>query len=152
VIGTSARELLDAASDIVWSTDPRRDDLGSLIVRLRAFAADVLESRGIAWSLDAPPDPESIRLDPERRRHVYLVLKEAIHNAARHSSARKVEVTIRASGSGLTATVCDDGSGFDEQALPGTGNGLANMRARAAEAGGNLEIRHDAGTEIVLRL
>lgn len=152
VIGTSARELLDAASDIVWSTDPRRDDLGSVIVRLRAFASDVLESRGIAWTLDAPPDPDRIKLDPERRRHVYLVLKEAIHNAARHSSARRVDISIRATGTGLVASVRDDGSGFVENALPGTGNGLANMRARAAQAGGNLEIHHDAGTEIVLRL
>lgn len=152
VIGTSARELVDVASDIVWSTDPRRDDLQSLIVRLRTFAADVFEARGIAWSVTAPTEPERIKLDPERRRHMYLVLKEAITNAARHSRATRVDIAIRAEGSGLVATVRDDGRGFDEAALPGTGNGLQNMRARAAEARGSLEIRIDGGTELVLRI
>ncbi|MBV8759220.1 MAG: ATP-binding protein [Deltaproteobacteria bacterium] len=152
VIGSSARELVTVASDIVWATDPRRDDLGSLIVRLRTFAADVLESRNITWTLDAPADPTRIPLDPERRRHLYLILKEAIHNAARHSHATHVAITLHADGAAITATVRDDGRGFDPAALPGTGNGLTNMRARATAAGGTLDIRHDSGTEITLRL
>jgi signal transduction histidine kinase len=152
VIGTSARELVDVASDIVWSTDPRRDDLQSLIVRLRTFAADVFEARGIAWSVTAPSEPERIKLAPERRRHMYLVLKEAITNAAKHSRATRVAIAIRAEGGGLVATVRDDGCGFDEAALAGTGNGLQNMRARAAEAEGALAIRVDNGTEVELRI
>jgi signal transduction histidine kinase/ligand-binding sensor domain-containing protein len=152
VIGTSARELVDVASDIVWSTDPRRDDLQSLIIRLRSFAADIFDARGIGWSVKAPVDPEKIKLDPERRRHLYLVLKEAIANAAKHSSATRVDVSIGFEHSGLVARVRDNGKGFTEADLPGTGNGLANMRARAEEAGGTIEIRGDQGTEIVLRL
>ncbi len=152
VIGTSARELVDVASDIVWSTDPRRDDLKSLIVRLRSFGADIFDARGIAWSVNAPQDPERIKLDPERRRHLYLVLKEAINNAARHSGATRVELAISHDRGGLVASVRDNGRGFDESALAGNGNGVANMRARAEECGGTLEIRADQGTEVVLRL
>jgi len=152
IIGTSARELVDVASDIVWSTDPRRDDLQSLIVRLRTFAADVFEARGVAWSVKAPTEPGRIKLAPERRRHLYLVVKEAINNAAKHSGATRVDVAIRAEGTGLVASVRDNGRGFDEAALPGTGNGLGNMRARAEEAGGTLEIHTNGGTEVVLRI
>jgi signal transduction histidine kinase len=82
-IGKSARELVDVASDIVWSTDPARDDLGQLVVRLRGYAADVLEGQGIAWTLRAPPEPGALKLDPYQRRHLDLIMKEAIHNAAR---------------------------------------------------------------------
>lgn len=152
VIGTSARELVDAASDIVWSTDPRRDDLQSLIVRLRSFAADVFEARGVAWSLTAPELPARIKLEPDRRRHLYLILKEAINNAAKHAGATRVEVSIVADDTHLVATVRDDGRGFDEASLSGGGNGLANMRARAAEAGGTVVIRSNEGTEVVLRI
>ena len=152
VIGTSARELVDVASDIVWSTDPRRDDLGSLLVRLRTFAADLFDARGIAWSIIAPSEPTSIKLSPDRRRHLYLVLKEAITNSARHSNATRVEVTIALAARGLTASVRDDGDGFDEATLLRPGNGLTNMRARAVEAGGTLAVRCDGGTEVTLRL
>ncbi|HEX7704187.1 MAG TPA: ATP-binding protein, partial [Kofleriaceae bacterium] len=152
VIGTSARELVDVASDIVWSTDPRRDDLGSLLVRLRTFAADLFDARGIAWSITAPSEPATIKLRPDRRRHLYLVLKEAITNSARHSGATRVDVTIALAARGLTATVRDDGNGFEEDTLVRRGNGLTNMRSRAAEAGGTLDVRCDHGTEVTLRL
>jgi signal transduction histidine kinase/ligand-binding sensor domain-containing protein len=151
-IGKSARELVDVASDIVWSTDPRRDDLRSIVVRLRAFAGDVLEARGIAWRLDAPADPERIKLSPDRRRHFYLVVKEAIHNAARHSEAHEVAIAIAHVDGALEASVRDDGRGW----TPGerAGNGIGNMRLRAEQAGGSLDIRTapSAGTEVRLRI
>jgi signal transduction histidine kinase/ligand-binding sensor domain-containing protein len=152
-IGKSARELVDVASDIVWSTDPRRDDLRSIVVRLRAFAGDVLEARGIAWRLDAPAEPERIKLAPDRRRHFYLVVKEAIHNAARHSGAANVAIAIAHADGALEAIVRDDGRGFAATDQP-TGNGLANMRARAADAGGTLDLRTSpgGGTEVCLRI
>lgn len=154
-IGRSARELVDVASDIVWSTDPRRDDLKSLLVRLRGFASDVLENRGIAWSMAAPADPERIKLGPERRRQLFLILKEAIHNAARHAAAGRVEITIACDDGALAATVCDDGRGFDPGARgDGNGNGLASMRARAVQAGGTLRVESApaAGTQVIVRL
>ncbi|HSR99525.1 MAG TPA: two-component regulator propeller domain-containing protein [Kofleriaceae bacterium] len=151
-IGRSARELVDVASDIVWSTDPRRDDLKSLLVRLRGFASDVLEGRGIAWSMEAPADPERIKLGPERRRQLFLILKEAIHNAARHAGARRVDIAIARADGALAATVCDDGCGFDA-GTPGEGNGLASMRARAEKAGGALRVESGAtGTRVIVRL
>jgi len=155
-IGRSARELVDVASDIVWSTDPRRDDLESLLIRLRSFASDVLEGRDIAWSMDAPADPERIKLDPERRRQLFLILKEAVHNAARHAGATRVDITVARVDGALAATVCDDGRGFDA-ATPGdgggSGNGLASMRARAAQAGGTLRVETGrTGTSVIVRL
>ena len=158
-IGRSARELVDVASDIVWSTDPRRDDLGSLLVRLRSFAADLLEARGIEWKLEAPAEPQRIRLGPDQRRHVYLVLKEAIHNAARHSKAKRVVISVGRNEGSLEATVRDDGCGFDLTKRRSSGggrhgNGLVNMRGRAEQAGGEMIIRSQPGqgTEITLRL
>jgi ligand-binding sensor domain-containing protein/signal transduction histidine kinase len=154
-IGRSARELVDVAADIVWSTDPRRDDLGSVIVRLRRFAADVLEGRNMTWTLEAPPDPGRIKLAPDQRRHLHLIVKEAIHNAAKHSAARHVAISIARAGGGLAVTVRDDGRGFPLAASSVRGgNGLANMHARAAEAGGRLAIdsRIGQGTTIALRL
>lgn len=152
-IGKNARDLVDVAADIVWSTDPKRDDLGSLLVRLRSFAGDVLEGRGIAWSLAAPPEPGRIKLGPDERRHLYLVVKEAIHNAARHSDAKHVTVSVALRGGWLEAIVQDDGRGVDA-ARAGGGNGLTNMRARAAAARGTLSIEDapGGGTRVALRV
>ena len=85
-IADTARGLVDGMSDIVWSIDPRRDDLSSLVYRIPQFASDVLEAKGIAWDFHIPSDPGRVKLTPEQRRHIYLIFKEAINNIVRHGS------------------------------------------------------------------
>src|SRR5262249_58125592 len=81
-IGDTARRLVDSMSDIVWSTDPRRDDVASLVARIRQFAANTLESRGIHWTLDVQPGFEGRALDPETRRQVFRTVKEELTSVA----------------------------------------------------------------------
>ena len=50
-IGTTARDLVAASSDMAWSLDPRRDDLPSLLARLRRLAEDVFSGAGRALEL-----------------------------------------------------------------------------------------------------
>lgn len=148
-IGEQARELAEVTSDIVWAIDPRRDDLGSLAVRLRRFAADLLEARGVALDFSAPPDAERLRLAPEVRRALYLCLKEAIHNAARHSGAARVRVEIVRYGETFLGRVEDDGRGIPagraEEAASEGRHGLAGLPARAAGVGGRALVTSEPG-------
>ena len=112
-IADSARGLVDSMSDIVWSIDPRRDDLQSLVRRLRQFASDVLEAREIDWELQVPPEVESLKLGPDERQHLFLILKESINNIVRHGEGTKtVSLSINVAGRQLIAEVQDDGCGF----------------------------------------
>ena len=154
-IGDAARGLVDSMGDIVWSTDPRKDDVASLVQRLRHFAANTLESRGIAWSLDVPPDFETRTLDPDRRRQIFLILKEALTNVAKHANCRNVRVRIHPGPRDVAIEVEDDGQGFAPAAAAGgDGHGLANMRARALSAGGefHLDAGPGSGTRIRVRI
>ncbi|MFN7942815.1 MAG: two-component regulator propeller domain-containing protein [Thermoanaerobaculia bacterium] len=157
-IADTARQITDEASDMVWSIDPRRDDLASLLTRLRRLAADLLGERGIALEWIAPADAGSIRLAADQRRHLLLILKEAIHNAARHAGASRVEVRVEASRHELQALVRDDGRGFDvgrpRTDRDGGGRGLLNLEQRARELGGRLAVRSapGAGTAVSLAI
>ena len=51
-IGETSRGVIDALGDAIWSIDPRHDDLQSLADRLRHFASDLLEGRGIACRIE----------------------------------------------------------------------------------------------------
>ena len=88
-------------------------------------------------------------LDAEQRRHLYLILKEAIANAARHARCSSVRIDLRVVGSRLEASIGDNGGGLRE-AAPGDGNGLRNMRRRAEGLRGTLTIDSSAGTRVVL--
>ena len=102
-VGDSARGLVDSLSDIVWSLDPRRDDLGQVVVRVREFASDLLGQSGIALSFRAPETADQVRLPAAHRRHLYLVLKEAIHNVVKHSGAACVAMSLSLERGALVA-------------------------------------------------
>jgi signal transduction histidine kinase len=150
-IADSARGLVDSMSDIVWSIDPRKDDLNNVASRIRQFASDVLEARGIEWEFKGSEEMGNIKLPPEQRRHLYLIFKEAINNVARHSGCGRVSLEIRVSHDRLMGTIRDDGRGFEIRSGDGNqvngrgGNGLRNMQSRAIELGGQLDVTSHPG-------
>src|SRR4029079_19067138 len=83
-IGSTARSLIDATSDIIWAIDPRRDAVGPLAARVREFASGLFSGGGRGVRVQADPEVEHVHLDPVGRRHLYLALEEALNNAARH--------------------------------------------------------------------
>jgi signal transduction histidine kinase len=159
-IADTARSLVDTMSDIVWSIDPRRDDVQSVVLRVRQFAADVLDSRGIKWNLHNTPELDCVKLSPEQRRHLFLIFKEALTNIARHADCANVSLDITVGGDQLRAEIRDDGGGLashiDKEPSYGGrgGHGLENMRTRAAQIGGNLEVSSTpgSGTQITLTM
>jgi ligand-binding sensor domain-containing protein len=152
-IGRSARRLVDTLGDIVWSTDPNKDDLGSVVQRIRHLASNALESRGIEWRLEVPENLDELTLDPERRRQIFLILKEAVTNVARHAGCARASLRILLGADAISITVEDDGKGFDVSSeASGSRHGLSNMRARAVALGADLGVdsRTAGGTRIVL--
>jgi ligand-binding sensor domain-containing protein len=153
-IGEAAREMIEALGENIWTIDPRRDNLRSLVTRVRRFAGDLLEARGMAWHLQAPPDPEQVKLSPIERRHLYLIFKEALNNAARHSQATSVDMTLAVAGRRLSAVIRDNGKGFmPPKATESVGrHGLPSMVGRAMQLDGELKIDSQPGQGTEIRL
>ena len=82
---------------------------------------------------------------------VYRVAQEALTNAARHSGASRVEVTLRRAGTGVELEVSDDGAGFAFSEAEG-GLGLPGMRERALLVGGEVVIESGPGRGTTVRL
>ena len=155
-VADSARGLVDALGDIVWSVDPRRDDLVSVCRRIREYADDVFSDSGVRWAYAASGKLESVQLDPQTRRNLFLLLKEAVTNVARHARARSVSLKIELTNHKLRVELQDDGRGFDTTALePGDlsdHHGIASMRARAEQLGATLTIESSPASGTMLRM
>ncbi|MET0622498.1 MAG: two-component regulator propeller domain-containing protein, partial [Pyrinomonadaceae bacterium] len=153
-IAEDARAVIDSMSDIVWAIDPRRDDFASVVERVRSFASDTLGAAGVRWQMTVAPQLEHQHLSPEQRRALYLIFKEAVSNIARHAEAGRASCRITFEHHALVAVVEDDGRGLpaETQSNGRGGRGLANMRARAAGLGGQLEIESRPGGGTRLRL
>jgi len=77
--------------------------------------------------------------------------REALSNIARHANAKHCEVRLERRGSKASLTIEDDGVGFNVRRAT-EGNGLRNMRERAAAMGGLLRVTSKAGKGTTLRL
>ena len=78
-----------------------------------------------------------------------LLVREALTNVERHSSARRAEVHAFVSGSSLVLSVVDDGVGGAD---PGTGTGLQGLADRAAVVGGRMTVTSPRGGPTELRM
>ena len=152
-IARISRESVASMNDIVWAIDPQRDHLIDLVRRMRREAEELFSVRDIELTFLAPGEEEDLRLGVDLRRDLFLIFKEAINNAARHSQCHHVTIKFGADSRLLALRITDDGVGFDLN-TDGEGHGLENMRQRAAVLGGELLIdtRSGKGTTIDLRL
>jgi two-component system sensor histidine kinase UhpB len=140
------RELLDLARRL---RPTALDDLG-----LAAAIAGLVERLG-AGEIEAAIEIEGdfSDLGDDAQLVVYRVAQEALANAARHSGAEHVAVTLRHGPEEVELTVLDDGRGFafDEA---DRGLGIGGMRERALLVDGELtlESRPGAGTTVRLTI
>lgn len=72
----------------------------------------------------------------------YYVLAEALANAAKHSAANQVQVSVRCSGPHLRMAIRDDGVGG---ANPRKGSGLIGLTDRVEALGGQLSVTSPVG-------
>jgi signal transduction histidine kinase/ligand-binding sensor domain-containing protein len=154
-IANTSRDLVDSMSDIVWAINPHRDRLSDLAQRMREFAGDVFSAREIEFSFRAPAGEMEVRLDADVRRQLYLIFKEAVNNAARHSRCTQAEIELEVAQDRLLLLVRDNGRGFDtssDAAASRNGNGLVSMRERARTLGGEIEIISQANLGAAVKL
>lgn len=78
--------------------------------------------------------------------------REALSNVGRHSQARTCQVGLRRDGKSAVVEIRDDGNGFDVTEVHGRGQGLLNMRERAARLGGQTTVQSSASKGTTVRL
>jgi len=153
-ISSTVEQVTNSLDEIVWAVNPRNDTLPQLIDYIGQFSVEFLLTAGIPCHLDLPDHPPHRAVSTDVRHNLFLVVKEALNNVARHSGAREVALRVAATEQNLELAIQDNGHGFDPASVNGSSNGLRNMRQRIAELGGEFQIESDAqkGTRILLQV
>jgi signal transduction histidine kinase len=146
-------------ADIVWSIDPRHDTVANVIGRASWFGSELFALRGTEWRCTVDGAAAQRRLGPDTKRHLLLLIKEALNNIAKHAGAREARLEVTLTGGDLALTILDDGRGFDVAGVPrahahanGDGHGLSNMDARARAMGGTWEVSSSPGQGCRIRI
>jgi signal transduction histidine kinase len=119
-----------------------------LLAALRSLAAQVQKMCGIPLDLNLD---DHVRVENHNAAvHLYRISQEAITNAARHSHASRIWLSLQDIDRDITVTVSDDGVGIPPDLSEKKGLGLRLMLYRARMIGATLSIhgRPEGGTLI----
>lgn len=149
-ISAYSDEMAEKMGEIVWALNQRFDSAGDLVAFCRAYASEFLAEKNIALQFQSDVEGDRV-LNGETRRNIFLAIKEALNNIAKHSGATEVQMQMKVA-KGLYISIADNGSGFDIEKLRPFANGVENMKKRMAEIGGTLEFLNNNGTVVVISL
>jgi len=122
---------------------PLLDEAG-LESAIRWYVDGFGQRSGIKVNFDVPPDFGRLRRDIETA--LFRVVQEALTNVHRHSGGSAVDIRFDVDAEAVWLEIKDNGKGIPEERLhavdsgSGVGIGLAGMRERLRELGGNLKI------------
>jgi signal transduction histidine kinase len=147
----AAQTANDALREFIG--DLRRSSLGpgGLVDTVRLLVRQ-LESRS---SARFDTDLHDVDAEPLAELLIYQIAREALTNAAMHSRARAIRLSLRMEDGYVRLQVDDDGVGFEPRRVDGSRHfGLALMRERAELAGGAFVVDSvlGSGTTVVVRL
>ena len=140
-----ARNILATIDEVIWTVNSQNDNLEDFSIYVCKYAQNFLESTAIRFRFDVAAELPARTLSQLVRRDLFLAIKEALNNAAKHSKATELTVRIELIGVRLNVVVADNGRGFEPTRASHEGKGLANMKQRMAEIGGNCEIASRPG-------
>lgn len=140
LIRESTAEVQEEMHDIIWSINPENDKWEIILPKFRRYASDLCESKGITYSINIPETLPGKSLSMEKRRNLWLIFKEIVTNAVKHSECSKLDITIKVENEYLSLLINDNGKGFDPQ-KPTDRNGIKNIKSRSASLIGKLNLK-----------
>ena len=151
-INISSRETISKLGEIIWAIKPENDNLESLLSYIRNHIANFLEGTTIQYKINFPEIASGLNINPELKRNLFLVLKEALNNTVKYSEAKNIEFNFTIENNCYYISITDDGKGIEKNVIQGTGNGLINMKRRIENTGGSFNIKtgKNMGTKIIL--
>jgi len=149
-IADISRGLVDRMGDVVWSMKAADDGKYTMEARLRNYASELLSPKDIHCEFDINEKLAAGITNPEARKNVLLIVKEAINNIAKYSGATKAMVSLRVQNEAVLLTVSDNGKGLPAGSNARQGNGLQNMQQRCAELKGQCSIQSAPGNGVTV--
>lgn len=139
--------------DTIWAmnkTEISFEDLNARITNFIDKARETTEKTGFSFEVSDELNNKYLFSSVEGM-NIYRVIQESVHNALKYSDAKTISVDIKEKKDGIIITIQDDGKGFDLNTAP-LGNGLNNIRKRAKEINGRLNIESSPGTGTIILL
>ena len=150
-IRENIKDLSGGFRDLLWVIDPQKDSLSDAILRLKDFGEDLFDQSELDFRVSGYNEClYEVILDPQTKKQIVMIFKEAIHNSAKYAQASVVQLAVTTNGHYSNITLTDDGIGLSID-KKSKGRGLKNMKNRAEKIKAHLDIHsNNEGTSIIL--
>jgi two-component system NarL family sensor kinase len=149
-VSALASSLIEKMNEIVWALRGEAIVLEDFILDLRSLAGEISGNAGIDFTFHAAEPIPSVVMPAEKRHHIYLIVKESIHNVVKHAKASQVLISLQFQST-WRIEIRDNGQGISST-NQSFGNGMKNMQRRANAIQGSLSIVQNEGTCVILEL
>lgn len=125
-----SRQVNASFRDAIWSADTRTDELLNLVDRINDAGHQITEGTPFNFYFHRHPNLVKRKLKAVEKRNIMLMVREAMHNAIKHSNGNRIDMSIVPEGEKLVFTIADNGT----ERTPRENNygmGLHSMRQRA---------------------
>src|SRR5258706_3667476 len=139
-ISSSANDVLNKMNAIIWSMNSGNDTLDNLVSYIRSYSIEYFDNTPVQCKINAPEHIPGKELSGDKRRNIFLCVKETLNNALKHSQATLITIDIHVNHL-LIINIADNGKGIDMQQLRQFGNGLKNIANRMKSIGGTIKIK-----------
>lgn len=150
IIGSAMEQARFTLADARCAIDDlRQSSLDDLDSALRRDIDRFMNATGIPvhyHSDQTPPLPAPVVETLVR------ALAESLTNIANHAKAQNVEVNVRMNDKSISATIQDDGQGFDASSIPSGHYGILGIKERVRLTNGIFEIQSEKGKGTILRI
>ena len=144
-------EIINSLRDTIWVLNKENITITGISDRIKNHINKLQPSyNSVIINLQEMIETD-IRISSNTALNIFRIVQEAIHNALKHSDARQITVVIE-SRKMLLIKISDDGKGINAAEKKMQGNGLINMKQRAAESGLHLNIDSKAGSGTTINL
>ncbi|MEP6684878.1 MAG: two-component regulator propeller domain-containing protein, partial [Parafilimonas sp.] len=145
----NSQSIINQLNDTIWALNKEAISLTAVSDRFKLFLQKMQPSYATVFIGIKEEIIHDAILSPANALHLFRIMQEAINNALRHSNCKNVLVKI-ISNDGWQIIIKDDGKGMNENNI--AGNGLKNIRLRAAEAGWHVRWTQEIppGTSIII--
>lgn len=145
----SCQSALSSMRDVVWSIDSRDRTIGNVLDKIGDLSQQLFEGTEVNCMLRFEREAWGVLLNQQQKQELYFIVKEALHNALKHSVGNEVEVTAKLiSNKTFMISVHNKGNGNTLKSK--TGLGLKNMKMRADRITAQLEINGENGFTVRL--
>jgi signal transduction histidine kinase len=122
-----------------------------MIAYIRSYGIAYFEDAGINCQIYVDENIPDTSVNGEKRRNIFLAIKEILNNIIKHSKATEVIVNLKIENNYLVLSIHDNGIGINTEIFRKFGNGLKNIKRRMEDIQLEFSIENKNGTLVIIK-